>query len=67
LSIIAFTIAGNVAIAYTTITTIIVINWGTPLGFIGGYILIVLGFNQYFRDKKDNSSTPEPVEIQDRE
>ncbi|MBN2228446.1 MAG: hypothetical protein JW779_02560 [Candidatus Thorarchaeota archaeon] len=52
LAAVAFLFAGNVAVAYATTVTIVVISWATPLGIIGGYLLIALGINQYLKDRK---------------
>ena len=67
LSIISFAIAGNLAIAYATIVTIIIINWNTPLGLIGGYLLLILGFNQYFKENKEKSNLVDSAEIHEKE
>jgi hypothetical protein len=52
LAAIAFFVAGIFTVVFATTVTIVYFTWAAPLGLGGGYFLIFLAFNQYFRDKR---------------
>ena len=67
LASVAFFLAGIFKVTFATFATFVELSWATPLGLVGGYILIILSIVQYLQDKRkitsrlstlDNTETP---------
>lgn len=64
---VAFFLAGIMRVTFAMGGTSVELSWATPLGLVGGYILILLAIDQYLQDKRkitsrlstiDNTETP---------